>query len=156
MSCLELVIVSEELFEYVEELFIDKQQIFTPHRPIGKGKLCFTDHFSIILKFRNIPMKRIGKCFAPKTTMWNMKRENGWENYKKMTDDNQELVELLENEEMDSSELAKKVESVVTKIKFKAFGKVTVSNNGKEDKILENLYVKRKHLLDNALNMKKN
>ena len=50
---------------------------------------------------------------------------------------------------MDSSELAKKVESVVTKIKFKAFGKVTVSNNLKEDKILENLYMKRKHLLEN-------
>ena len=94
-------------------------------------------------------MKRIGKCFAPKTTMWNMKRENGWENYKKMTDDNQELVELLDNEEMDSSELAKKVESVVTKIKFKAFGKVTVSNKLKEDKVLENLYMKRKHLLEN-------
>ena len=33
--------------------------------------------------------------------------------------------------------------------KFKAFGKVTVSNNGKEDNILENLYMKRKHLLEN-------
>ena len=61
MSCLELVILDEELFDFVHEMTIDRNKIFTPHRPVGKGKLRYTDHFSIILRFKNIPEKKIVK-----------------------------------------------------------------------------------------------
>ena len=55
-SCLSLVIVSNGLEEYVESLLIDENRIFTPHRAIRK-KLVFTDHYSLILKFRDIQQK---------------------------------------------------------------------------------------------------
>ena len=61
MSCLELVIVSKELFEHVDELLIDRNKVFTPHRATGKGKITFTDHFSLILKFKNLPMRKLIK-----------------------------------------------------------------------------------------------
>ena len=149
MSCLELVIVNKELFEFVEELVIDKNKIFTPHRPIGKGKLRFTDHFSLLLKFKNLPTKKMWKKFQNRNIIWNTKREGGWEKYKTMTEDNQELVDLLDNDRLDSTQLVKKIEHVMTKIKFQAFGKVTVRDTKIEDNELSKLYVRRKHLIEN-------
>ena len=59
-SCLSLVIVSAGLEDYVEELFKDKVRKITPYRTIRKdGKMVFTDHFSLLLKFKDIPIKRI-------------------------------------------------------------------------------------------------
>jgi hypothetical protein len=48
LSCLSLVIISNGLYEYVEELKIDNLRQFTPHRAM-KNKLVYTDHFSLIL-----------------------------------------------------------------------------------------------------------
>ena len=55
-SVLDLVIVSAELAEFVEILEIDKDKVFTPHRPAGK-KLLHTDHFSILLVLKDLPLK---------------------------------------------------------------------------------------------------
>ena len=44
-SCLDLTIVSKGLVEYIEELIIDKERKFTPHRA-GKVKLIYADHYS--------------------------------------------------------------------------------------------------------------
>ena len=148
MSCLELVIVDKELCDYIEELYIDKHKKFTPHRPVRKQKLCYTDHFSIILTFKDIPLKKWVKCSDQKSVSWNLHRKDGWKRYQEMTEDNQDLVKLLQSDEDNSTELAKKIDSVMTKIKFKAFGKVTINDEKKVDKDLTNLYLKRKHLIE--------
>ena len=54
-SVLELCIVSGELFHYVDTLIIDKIRDFTPYRAVG-NKVVYTDHYSFILKFQNIPL----------------------------------------------------------------------------------------------------
>ena len=148
MSCLELVIVNKELFEHVEELVIDKDKVFTPHRPVGKGKLIFTDHFSLILKFSNLKMRKMMKGYQKRNVIWNIKCNEGWEKYEKMTEKNDELVELLDNEHLDSTQLATKIENVMNKIKFQAFGKVTIKESKIDDKGLDKLYMKRKHLIE--------
>ena len=117
MSCLELVIVSKELFEHVEELLIDKEKIFTPHRPVRKGKLTFTDHFSLILKFKELKMRKMMKKIENRKIIWNTKRKEGWEKYENLTEMNPELLELLDNEHLDSTQLDKKIENVMTRIK---------------------------------------
>ena len=55
-SCLSLVIISSGLEEYVEELVVDKERRFTPHRAT-RNRLIFTDHYSLIFKLRGIPLK---------------------------------------------------------------------------------------------------
>ena len=61
-----------------------------------------------------------------------------------MTEENYDLVDLLDNEEMDATEMAKKVNNVMNKVKYKAFGKVSLSSAKQNDKDLEILYQKRK------------
>ena len=66
-----------------------------------------------------------------------------------MTEENDDLVDLLDNEEMDATEMAKKVNNVMNKVKYKAFGKVSVSSAKQNDKDLDILYQKRKDHIEN-------
>ena len=57
-SCLYLVIISAGLEEYVDELKNDKEQHFTQQTAIKKnGKLVFTNHYGLLFKLKNIPIK---------------------------------------------------------------------------------------------------
>ena len=47
-SCIDLVMISKELFKHVHKLFIDKNLTFTPGRPISRNKIRYTDHRSLI------------------------------------------------------------------------------------------------------------
>ena len=52
------MIVSVGLEEYIEELIIDNKLDFTPHGEVMKNKKpVYTDHFSMLVKFKSIPMK---------------------------------------------------------------------------------------------------
>ena len=66
-----------------------------------------------------------------------------------MTDENEDLVELLDNDHLDSTQLATKIDKVMQKIKFKSFGKVTIKKAKEEDKELVKLYEKRKDFIEN-------
>ena len=55
-SCLDLVIISNDLLPFVEQLFIDREGIYAPSRSIGK-KLRKPDHYPLILTFKNIPIR---------------------------------------------------------------------------------------------------
>ena len=56
-SCLELVIMSRNLLKHVEKLTIDNKLAITPGRVISKSKIVHPDHYSLILKFKNIPLR---------------------------------------------------------------------------------------------------
>ena len=71
-----------------------------------------------------------------------------------MTEDNHELVELLENEHLDTTQLVKKVDNVMNRVKFKAFGKVTIKDARPENRELDKMYVRRKELIENKENEK--
>ena len=88
-SVLELCIVSRELFIYVENLTIDKEKLFTPFRPISKTKLTYTDHYSLLLLFKNIPLKPTQAVGCVKVTRWNTNKPGGWEAYEEMVTDNE-------------------------------------------------------------------
>ena len=79
-SCLELVIVSRNLFKYVDKLIIDKKLALTPGRVISKTKIVYPDHYSLILKFKNIPLKPQKSLAGAKYSTWN--KEGGWAKYK--------------------------------------------------------------------------
>jgi hypothetical protein len=80
MSCLDLFVISRELRPFVSSLVIDKEQKFTPYRAIKekqKIKLVYSDHFASILTLKNLPRKQERK--EKKVKIWNLAKENGWE-----------------------------------------------------------------------------
>ena len=139
-SVLELCIISRELFVFVESLTIDKDRLFTPFRPIGKNKRTYTDHYSLKLTFRDIPLKPIKPVSGQKTIRWNTKKEGGWEAYHRMTENNPELVKIANDENEDNPDIiVKEIEKVMKDIKYKAFGKVKEKTKTKNCKELEML-----------------
>ena len=141
-SCLDLAIVSKELSKYVYKLTIDKHLAFTPGRPISKKKIIYSDHRSSILEFRNIPLKIKANSVGVKFSMWNTNKVGGWDVFKAMTENNEKLENAaIENE--DTTKAMKVIGDELTKVKFKAFGKVKVSNTAKANEELEKLQKKK-------------
>ena len=141
-SALGLVIVSTELVKYVEKLEIDSKKLFTPFRPLSKNKLRYTDHYSLFLIFRGLPMKI--KSPSRKVTVWNLNKEGGWNRYKELSDDNKTLREIVENNENDGNAMMEKLEKVQTKMKFQAFGKIQIDKNSEVDKEIDKVLDKKK------------
>ena len=77
-SVLELCIISRELLEYVETLVIDKDRKFTPFIPVSKVKVTYTDHYSIALTFKNLPLGGQHFTSGRKVVRWNTNKEGGW------------------------------------------------------------------------------
>ena len=129
LSCLDLSIVSRELWPYVQKLVIDKERKFTPARPIkkkGNYRMIYTDHFSTLLTIKDLPRRLKEK--EEKRVLWNLARQNGWEEYKRLTNEySDKLLEIVEDNNLTIEEVINKFEKSLNKIKFKAFGKVTIN-----------------------------
>ena len=87
-SCLDLVIVSTSLFQYVSELIIDKEMNFTPCHPISNGRMVFTDHYGLLLVLKGMPLHNSTRTRGKKCKVWNLNKENGWKVYYELTNDN--------------------------------------------------------------------
>ena len=57
LSLLDLCIVSSDLFPYVESFTVDNDRKSTPYRALSKTKVKYSDHFSLIIKFVNLPFR---------------------------------------------------------------------------------------------------
>ena len=56
-SCLDLVIVSKGLVDYIVELIIDKERTFTPQRVVKGKKFIYADHYSMHFILKGMPLK---------------------------------------------------------------------------------------------------
>ena len=62
-----------------------------------------------------------------KETKWNLAKEGGWKSYKEISNSEAEkIAEVVEDENKTIEEVMKVFNKVHEKIKFKAFGKVTI------------------------------
>ena len=135
--------MSKGLVEYVEELIIDKERKFTPHRA-GKAKLIYADHYSMYFKMKGMPLRNPAMRKNNSQVIWNTNKTGGWSLYKESTENNAELDSIVEQAEgMSTNEMMKKIESITTKIKFKCFGKVNNSRRMENDKDLDKLYTEK-------------
>ena len=148
-SCLGLVIVNNDLFDFVDKLKIDKERLFTPHRAIGKRQeLIFTDHYSLYLTFKDLHVRSMIPRVSESQIMRNTNTPGGWGKYKELTENNRDLEELLEDDEITSTtEFNEALEKTMEKVKYKAFGKVSFSNARKSFKPLEKLYIEREEII---------
>ena len=143
-SCLDLVIVSKGLVDFIVELVIDNERKFTPHRVVKGKKLTYTDHFSMHFKLKGMPLRNLTMKTKTSEVIWNSNKPGGWKKYKDMTERNSELDDIVERaQDLTTNDLMKKIGNVSTKIKFKCFGKVKNSRGMDADKELNLLYSKK-------------
>ena len=71
--------------------------------------------------------------------MWNISKENGWKQYKEVSEIYSEKFEkIVDDKTVSLTELIEKFEKMNKNIKFEAFGKVTIRNRSrKTDKMVE-------------------
>ena len=151
MSCLDFVIISKRLLPFIESVVIDSKKEFSPVRPISKLKGVTSDHFPMIVTFKDLPLKNAqSKSKTDKYTMWNTNKDGGWQEYENLTrkDDIFENIcmdidmdingkkgldmdvngnkGLVPSPTDDVTESMNKLSKVMTKVKHTAFGKVKV------------------------------
>ena len=128
-SCLDFVIVSRALFPFVKELAIDSDRKFAMCRIIrekGSFKPVFTDHLILILRFHKLPQ---GKPSVEKVTMWNYNKEGAWERFSELTNKYfDKFINDIEDKNIPIDEILEKFNKIQNKIKFQAFGKITIKN----------------------------
>ena len=147
-SVFSLCIVSCELFEYIESLTIDKDKNITPYRTLSKNKKTSTDHYTMIVLFKNIPLKLAKTVGCHKVIRWNTNKEGGWKAYKQMTSCNAVLEEIANDTSEDTNKIMVKMDKELDKLKFQAFGKVKEKSRDSMCKELDKLVKEKDKLLD--------
>ena len=84
-SLLDLVVVSTDLLKYIERLEVDKELKWTPSRG-SKGILKHSDHYALLLTFKDVPMSKSKPAACKKERIWNTRCKNGWNVYKEKTE----------------------------------------------------------------------
>ena len=134
IGCLDLFIVNRELRPFVSRLLIDSKKEITVSRPTknrGTYKDIYSDHYSCILTFENLPKKR--ETAQKKTVKWNLAKPGGWETYKKVTEKQFEDKEMyIDNDETSVEDATKSATNLLNRIKFKSFGKVQIKSGSKK------------------------
>ena len=136
-SCLDLFIISRELLPYVDKLIIDSKREFAVGRALKVGKtyrIVNSDHYTIILNLKDLPTVQNEK--KEKRVIWNLAKEGGWAKYKELTEEYSESLERAIEQGETIEEKMFKFNKVHEKIKFMAFGKITLGSKPKEEKTL--------------------
>ena len=98
----------------------------TPCGPISRTKVVYPDHYASLLTFKNLPLKSKQKTGGPKFTMWNTNKEGGWDNYKRLTDENTKFDEVAKDTSEEPDLMMKKIDKELNRIKYISFGKVKI------------------------------
>ena len=126
-SCLDLAICSVGLRPYIESFVIDSKREHAVKRATyknGKFGVTFSDHFTFILRLRNLPRS---KMKTEKVARWNLRKEGGWAKYKKLAEEQSgKMIKIIEDKEKSIEEIVEGFERINNNIKFDAFGKVTL------------------------------
>ena len=129
-SCLDLALVSNDIYRYIETLTIDQNSHYPLGRVVVKNgvkTLVRPDHYPMILKFKDIPIDR-SKFKKDKDVRFNLKKDGGWDKYKAITDDCKELLAIVNDDKETIENIHRQFEKMHNKMKFKSFGKTRVSN----------------------------
>ena len=145
-SCLDLVIMSRKLFNFVDSMTIDKNRVISPHS-INNNKVTYSDRFAIQLILKGIPRKKTKDTVIPRILMWNTNKEGGWEKYRSLTANNPSLIKV--EDESDANKIMKMIEKELDSVKFNCFDKVKYRNSSLKNTKLDNLYVKKRNSVNN-------
>jgi hypothetical protein len=82
-----------ELLPFVQSLDIDSGRDLAVARAVRIGKkyeLVYSDHFTCLLSFSNLPRRQEAK--EQKQVVWNLAKVGGWDQYKLLTDEYSETL----------------------------------------------------------------
>ena len=123
-SCIDLVIVSADLLQYVSSLVVDVKKEFSMFRVRkvkNQTKLIPSDHFPLVIRLKNLPTRRIKR---EQESHWNLNKEDGWKRFKDLQSTVKEKMDnIIANQYLTINEVDKKIDMIQTKIKFQSFGK---------------------------------
>ena len=108
-----------------------------------KETLKFPDHYAILLKLKDIPMKPPTSFVTRKQVIWNTKRKSGWEKYEQKTENNPVFMKVSNMEEESAESVLKVIEKELNSVKYACFGKIKVSSKNKNERKLEDLQAKK-------------
>ena len=155
-SCIDLILISKELLKYVEEVVIDNKFNFTPGKPLGGNKMCYPDHYGILFVMKNIPLANRRNSNGEKFKMWNLNKDGGWNRFNELTEDNEKFRKIANDDNKNPTQMTESIDKELTKVKFRAFGKVTVRNDLKTNKELKTLQKEKFNLLKNQNTKERN
>ena len=92
--------------------------------------MVYSDHYPVLLTLTGLP--RVKEQKQEKLVRWNLAKTGGWCRYKELTSECEQLLEVIENMDVSIEETKKIFDKKQNKVKFKAFGKVTLAS--KDDK----------------------
>jgi hypothetical protein len=134
LSCLDLAIGSANLLPYVRRLEVDSGRKFTPKRVVykdGKYGFTYTDHFALEVELL-MPSSKVEQQ-KKQVSRWNLHKPGAWEEYEWRTNlQAGRISELVEDENIEITEVVGKVNKELDKIKYKCFGKTKVKVDKKE------------------------
>ena len=125
-------------------MVIDKDRMFTAFRR-KKNELVYPDHFSIVINFKGIPLRRMKRRMENKKLLWNTNKPNGWNLYKELTSNNIRLDNIAQETCNDSNIIMNTIAKELENVKFKAFGKVKVKTK-QPNKQLQSLLKKKNQI----------
>jgi hypothetical protein len=126
LSCLDLAIGSTNILPFVKGFSVDSERNFTPKRGTykdGKFAWTYTDHypFEVELVMPSSKMENKTEC------RWNLLKPGGWEKYKEVSDDFASKMDvIIENKSLNIEDVMMKVDKIMDKIKYSAFGKTKI------------------------------
>ena len=113
------------------EMIIDSSLKMTPCRTTATSKLVHPDHYAMLVKFENVPMKTKVVKNGVREVIWNTHKVGGWERYHAETDVNRKLESVMLLKEDDVESKVKIINKELTRIKHKVFGKVSLNKKPK-------------------------
>ena len=117
-----------------------------------RSKSKYSDHYPVIIEFANIPRRQPAKLNNKPQTVWNIKKDGGWQAFKVSTEHVAEFVNIFDDKLKSTTDLTKDIERKMTKKKFEAFGKVKLRNK-KENEDLKKLYEVKSSMFENGANV---
>ena len=101
----------------------------------------YTDHYAIKVILKNIPTKSIGKkTVVDEPIIWNTNRKEGWDKYRRKTEQNSGLDNAVESSKDDVEGMMSKISKEINNVKYACFGKVKKSTKFiKETKAVETI-----------------
>ena len=85
-------------------MVIDSELENTPHRIKSKTEIVYTDHYAILVSFKDIPLKGKKVTNGVREVIWNTKKEGGWDAYYHETDENSKLDVIANMKIADTNE----------------------------------------------------
>ena len=107
----------------------------------------YSDHYAVLLVFKDIPKIKEKKIAEKKHIVWNTNRKDSWDKYFRFSNENTLLDSAVNSNNEDANKLMNLIKREMTNLKYRCFGKVAVEKVSKEEKELQAIQKRWRRLI---------